>query len=87
MKDVFVAMMFAGCVGIATATFAFVPLGYESCVTVSDCGMMEESFSSSSGSAKTSLCGEFNSYCCASDMDILESVFKSTARGSCIVIR
>ena len=87
MNKIFVSMMFAGCTGIATATFAFVPSGYEHCVTVSNCGMMEESFSSSSVSIKTSLCGEFNSYCYASEMDVLESVFKSTVRGSYIVIR
>lgn len=87
MKNIFASIMFAGCFAIATATFAFVPSGYEPCVTVSDCGMMEESFSSSSVSIKTSLCEEFNSYCYASQMDVLESVFKSTDRGSYIVIR
>ena len=87
MKNICVAMMYAACIEIASATSAFVPPDYESCVTVSDCGMMEESFSSSSVSIRTSLCGEFNSYCYASEMDVLESVFKSTARGSYIVIR
>ena len=87
MKKILVAMMFAGCAGSVTAVFAFVPYDYEPCGKVSGCGIMEESFSSSSVSMKTSLCGEFNSYCYASEMDVLESVFKSTDRGSYIVIR